>query len=162
MIPVGSGQGFQVWERLVKQHEQTSTLCRVKGSSALLKQQLWISGGSSGYDPQSPAARSVAKLPTPHRNPAASHNRHPNIHIHRSVVKRPTDARNLLLPQPLAICNSTNSSAQNATEREEFLLVRNLSLLYDLMTKSTVPVLFIGPWTAGAADFSAAADVAMM
>ncbi|KAL2701625.1 hypothetical protein AAEP93_005923 [Penicillium crustosum] len=47
---VGSGQGFQVWERLVKQHEQTSTLCRVKGSSALLKQQLGISEGSSGYE----------------------------------------------------------------------------------------------------------------
>ncbi|KAJ6081056.1 hypothetical protein N7499_005930 [Penicillium canescens] len=47
---VGSGLGFQVWERLVKQHEQTSTLCRVKGSSALLKQQLGISEGSSGYE----------------------------------------------------------------------------------------------------------------
>ncbi|KAJ5807616.1 Major facilitator superfamily domain general substrate transporter [Penicillium robsamsonii] len=47
---VGPGQGFQVWERLVKQHEQTSTLCRVKGSSALLKQQLGISEGSSGYE----------------------------------------------------------------------------------------------------------------
>jgi hypothetical protein len=47
---VSSGQGFQVWERLVKQHEQTSTLCRVKGSSALLKQQLGISEGSPGYE----------------------------------------------------------------------------------------------------------------
>jgi hypothetical protein len=43
-------QGLQVWERLVKQHEQTSTLCRVKGSLALLKQQLRISEGSSGYE----------------------------------------------------------------------------------------------------------------
>jgi hypothetical protein len=49
-MEVGLGQGFQVWERLVKQHEQTSTPCRVQGSSALLKQQLGISEGSSGYE----------------------------------------------------------------------------------------------------------------
>lgn len=49
LIQPGAGQGFQLWERLIQQHKQSSTFCRAKGSSAFLEQQLGISERSSRY-----------------------------------------------------------------------------------------------------------------
>jgi hypothetical protein len=49
-LQAGVGQGFLVWQRLVKQHRETSTLCHVKGNSSLVQEHLGISEGRAGYE----------------------------------------------------------------------------------------------------------------
>ena len=49
-LQAGASQGFLVWQRLVNQHRQTSTLCHVKGTSSLIQEHLGISEGRAGYE----------------------------------------------------------------------------------------------------------------
>lgn len=49
-LHAGTSQGFLLWQRLVKQHRETSNLCHVQGTSRLVQQHLGISVGHAGYE----------------------------------------------------------------------------------------------------------------